>query len=210
MSYFDPLCVRRQSLEERLNRPRLACARASPQQCCRLQRRTLLDQGSKESLLEFQAAAHYAGRIAGLTGLPAVRIAGLEPGFRIAGLPGLESAVLFHSLRSRIGSTACPGTALLPAGTKSRTMRGRLHVRSSRCFLHAHPGWTPTREVTASVTKGTSSQGSNGHRAGCRSSKRVQCGEPNLLIARLCGLPVDRALASTGGKWPVLRKSGFS
>lgn len=98
MSHFDLLRLRGETLQDGLNRPRLAFTHGLPQQGCDLLRTACVQEGGVKAFLELQAAAGDASRISGLAGLPAVLISGLESGSRIPGLSAFEFSVFAHSI----------------------------------------------------------------------------------------------------------------
>ena len=93
MGDVDLFGLRSKALQQGLNRPRLTVASGVPKQGRRLLGRALSQKRFVERLFEFEASASDALGIPGLAGLPAVGVARLKPGFRIAGLTGLEPTV---------------------------------------------------------------------------------------------------------------------
>src|ERR1039458_6454475 len=73
MGQFDLFGLRRETLQQRLNSPGFALARASPKQRGRLFGSALLNQRGIETFLESQPTPCDASRIPGLSRLPSVR-----------------------------------------------------------------------------------------------------------------------------------------
>ena len=96
LGQFDLFDFRRQTLQQRLNRPGFALTDALPKQRCRLFGGALLDQGGIETLLKPQPAASSAGWIARLPRLPAESISCREVCFGVAGLTRFEFAIFRH------------------------------------------------------------------------------------------------------------------
>src|ERR1022692_799476 len=96
MGQFDLFGLRRETLQQRLNSPGFALARASPKQRGRLFGSALLNQRGIETFLESQPTPCDASRIPGLSRLPSVSVSCLECRLRISGLSKFESTVVCH------------------------------------------------------------------------------------------------------------------
>ena len=91
MSDVDLFGLRREALQQGLNRPRFAIASGIPEQTCGLFGTPLAQESRIEVLLEFQAAPRNTRGISGLAGWPPVGVSCFELGFRIPGFTVLES-----------------------------------------------------------------------------------------------------------------------
>src|ERR1017187_18800 len=96
MGQFDLFGLRRETLQQRLNSPGFALARAFPKQRGRLFGSALLNQRGIETFLESQPTPCDASRIPGLSRLPPAFISSLECRLRISGLSKFESTVVCH------------------------------------------------------------------------------------------------------------------
>ena len=96
MSQFDLFGFGGDPLQQRLNRPGFALARAFPKQGGSFFGCTLRHQRGIKALLESQAIAGHPCWIAGLSRRPAESVSWFEPGLRIPGFPWFESSVPRH------------------------------------------------------------------------------------------------------------------
>src|ERR1017187_1554597 len=120
MGQFDLFGLRRETLQQRLNSPGFALARAFPKQRGRLFGGALFNQRRIETFPESQPAPCDANRIPGLSGSPAVFIPSLKCRLRISGLSEFEFSVSFHGSAL---SSFVPDTCGCGSSTPRDTMR---------------------------------------------------------------------------------------
>src|ERR1017187_3462041 len=153
MGQFDLFGLRRETLQQRLNSPGFALARASPKQRGRLFGSALLNQRGIETFLESQPTPCDASRIPGLSRLPSVSVSCLECRLRISGLSKFESTVVCHWICLEFVCAGLLDVAREVSRLDTRSVRDVSKVGTPRveCLAQVDMVWYRSEEHTSEL-----------------------------------------------------------